>query len=148
MSHSKFMMAAINAAAKAPITNKAFSVGAVVVLDGEIVCTGYSRELTDSVHAEEVCIEKLSKMNLDHSKLVMYTTMEPCGERLSGKKSCSDLIIEAKIPLVFVGCLEPNLFIKTTQGINKLKTNNVNVKMIPELQGISIKIIVRKVHRA
>lgn len=139
MNHSDFMSLAITAAKQAPYSEKAFSVGAVVVFDEEIVCTGYSRELGDSMHAEEVCITKLSNMNLDHSKLVMYSTMEPCGERLSGKKCCAELIIDSKIPTVYVGCLEPNLFIKATQGIEKLKSNNIQVNMLPEFKGNLIK---------
>ncbi len=134
----KFMIEAINAARNAPPSDKAFSVGAVVVLADEIICTGHSRELADNMHAEEVCIAKLSTMNLDHTKLVMYSTMEPCGERLSGKNCCANLIIDSKIPRVVVGCLEPATFIKSTQGIKKLKSNNIQVTTLPGLQGIYV----------
>jgi pyrimidine deaminase RibD-like protein len=134
----KFMIEAIRAATNAPSSDKAFSVGAVIVLGDEIVCTGHSRELAENMHAEEVCLAKLSKMNLDHTKLVMYSTMEPCGERLSGKNCCANLIIDSKIPSVVVGCLEPDTFIKSTQGIQKLKSNNIQVTLLPELQGICV----------
>lgn len=136
--HSKFMIEAIYAASNAPLSDKAFSVGAVVVLDDRIVCTGHSRELANDMHAEEVCISKLSTMNLDHTKLLMYSTMEPCGERLSGKKCCADLIIDSKIPTVVIGSLEPDTFIESTQGIEKLKSKNIQVTMLSELQGIFI----------
>ena len=135
-SHLDFMEEAINSAQKSPISNKAFSVGAVVALDGIILCTGYSRELNDSMHAEEMCIAKLAELNVDHSKLIMYTTMEPCGERLSGKKCCADLIIDARIPTVVVGALEPKVFIKFTKGIEKLKQKHIQIIMLPEFQGI------------
>ena len=145
MDHKGFMEAAIELAKKAPMSNKAFSVGAIVVCNGEIICTGYSRELSDSVHAEEVCIQKLSKMGIDPSTLVMYSTMEPCGERLSGKRCCAELIADSKIPIVVVGALEPSVFIKLTKGIEKLKEYGIQLIMLSDLQGIFSQIIRRKV---
>ena len=132
----KFMLEAIKTAEKAHKSFKAFSVGAVITAGTEIVCTGYSRETGDSMHAEEVCLAKIKDLNLDHCKLVLYSTMEPCGERLSGKKCCAELIIESKIPKVVIGALEPDTFIKNTRGIAKLKSHNIKVISIADMNGM------------
>ncbi len=130
------MLEAIKAGKSAPQSLKAYSVGALITSGNQIISTGYSRETGDNMHAEEVCLAKIKDLNLDYSKLVLYATMEPCGERLSGKKCCADLIIESKIPTVVIGALEPDTFIKNTQGIAKLKHNSVKVIIIPDMTGM------------
>lgn len=71
------------------------------------IITGFSRELPGNTHAEQVCLEKLlmkSSTTLESSlsstpspplplHATLYTTMEPCGERLSGNLPCADRII-------------------------------------------------------
>lgn len=78
--------------------------------------TGYSRELPGNTHAEECALEKLVR-HCAHTpgeqgsgadaasrtplELIMYTTMEPCSERLSGNTPCVDRIkaFNAKPPI-------------------------------------------------
>lgn len=77
-----------------------------------VLATGFSRELPGNTHAEECALEKLaryctrtpegqSRAAIDYASarepihLLLYTTMEPCSERLSGNKPCVVRILEA-----------------------------------------------------
>jgi len=79
-------------------------VGAIIVKDGNIISKAYSDENNDNSHAEELAI-KNSKEDLKGATL--YTTIEPCDRRPSGKKSCSELIIDSGIRKVVFGVLDP-----------------------------------------
>ena len=74
--------------------------------------TGFSREFPGNTHAEECALEKLARYcgrtpeaqgraaidfarNREPIRLLLYTTMEPCSERLSGNKPCVTRILEA-----------------------------------------------------
>jgi pyrimidine deaminase RibD-like protein len=127
----KMMKEAFELSKKCPPTKKAYSVGAIIVdSDNTIISTGYSRETADNVHAEEVAINKLEKKDINFSELTIYATMEPCGLRLSGKLCCADRIIESGIKNVIYGIDEPPYFVKTTSGIEKLKSKGIDVKKI------------------
>lgn len=111
----------------------AYCVGAVIVDRDrkEIRATGYSREIPGNTHAEEVCLSKLS-LSDDFDGLTLFTTMEPCIRRLSGKKSCIDRIIESgKIETVFYGIREPKKFVENNHGIDKMIKAGINVRFMP-----------------
>ena len=57
----------------------------------------------------------------------LYSSMEPCEYRLSGKKPCVDRIIEAKIGKVVLAAREPTLFVKNCRGVEKLKCAGIEV---------------------
>lgn len=82
----------------------------VDVLEPCLLFTGYSRELPGNTHAEECALEKLVRYcertpaarneeavaaapSKAPIQLVLYTTMEPCSERLSGNTPCVDRIL-------------------------------------------------------
>lgn len=132
--HLKFMKLAVEEAQKCEETTTAFSVGAVLVKDGEILETGYSRELPGNTHAEQCALEKYFAKNgvTDvPTGTVIYTTMEPCSERLSGNLPCVDRILKTCIKTVFVGVLEPDTFIKKNVGLEKLSEKNVSYVRVP-----------------
>jgi diaminohydroxyphosphoribosylaminopyrimidine deaminase / 5-amino-6-(5-phosphoribosylamino)uracil reductase len=53
------MLEAVSLSQNCPISIGAYSVGAIITDDnGEILATGYSRETSSDVHAEEVAIVK------------------------------------------------------------------------------------------
>src|SRR5689334_5999801 len=109
----QWLMAAIELARKCPPSTTAFSVGAIVVdREGRELSRGYSRETDPHVHAEEAALAKLNMMNgADLTGATIYTTLEPCSERRSRPRTCTQLIIEAGIPRVVIAWREPSLFV-------------------------------------
>lgn len=130
----KFMELALEEAKKCEGTETAFSVGAVLVKDGEVLSTGYSRELPGNTHAEQCALEKyFAKHNTKDvpEGTVIYTTMEPCSERLSGNEPCVQRILKSCIKTVFVGVLEPDTFVANNTGKQLLTEANVEYIHIP-----------------
>lgn len=124
----KLLRLAIVEAEKCMPSKGAFNVGAVLVSEsGSILSTGYSRELPGNTHAEECCLLKLSNMESCKGGTI-YTTMEPCGLRLSGSTCCSKLIINASIARVVYGVKEPELFVGKSVGTFMLNENGVLVE--------------------
>ncbi|KAK6505308.1 hypothetical protein TWF481_007214 [Arthrobotrys musiformis] len=126
--HRHFMELALEEARKCIPSQTAFSVGAVLVDSTtspyRIVATGFSRELEGNTHAEEVCFKKVavgSSPPGSGTDYTLYTTMEPCSERLSGKKPCVDRILEfGRISTVYIGCREPSTFIQENTAVQRL----------------------------
>ena len=110
-------------------------VGAVLVMpDGthETACRG---QLRDGEHAEDTLIERmLSKTLLDEAML--FVTLEPCapGARTPPKRSCSEIIVSARIPKVWIGIEDPDPKVDR-KGIQFLIDSGVEVEMFePDLQ--------------
>ncbi|MBW0509754.1 hypothetical protein O181_049469 [Austropuccinia psidii MF-1] len=117
----------------------AFCVGCVItpINSSKILSTGHSRELEGNTHAEECALKKLDVENL-RGELDLYTTLEPCSVRLSGKRPCSQLIIDfndrmkksnlerISIKNVYLGVSEPNDFVDC-KGVEQLIQNGINV---------------------
>ena len=84
----KFLQLAATLAKKCTPIATAYCVGAVMVDgNGEIISTGYSREDDRHKHAEEIAIKKALLVRKDLKDSTLYSSLEPCGERLSGKKN-------------------------------------------------------------
>lgn len=132
-SHVPMMSKALEEAKKCGPTETAFCVGAVLVKDGEILETGYSRELPGNTHAEQCALVKYrSKHGCDVPEgTVIYTTMEPCSERLSGNLPCVDRILASNIKSVFVGVLEPDTFVAKNTGKVKLEEAGIEYIHVP-----------------
>ena len=109
----------------------AFCVGAVIVdVKGNVVSTGYSRETDLHKHAEEIAIEKALQAEINLSDSVLYCSLEPCGERLSGRKTCTEWIIESGIKRVVFAAHEPTVFVEG-KGEELLKQKGIKVDFIP-----------------
>lgn len=133
--HRAYMNYALDQARRSPPGPTNFCVGAILIDadKNEILSTGYSLELPDddpsdpgTTHAEGCCLRKLARQyKIPEEKLgevlpkntVMYTTMEPCNKRLSGKRPCVDRVLRLKdcIKVVYCGVKEPEDFIE--QGV-------------------------------
>jgi tRNA pseudouridine synthase 8/2,5-diamino-6-(5-phospho-D-ribitylamino)-pyrimidin-4(3H)-one deaminase len=133
--HLSHLRLALSEAQKCVPTPTAYCVGAVLVgSDGRVLSTGYSRELPGNTHAEQCALDKLLPLApLDGS--VLYTTMEPCSERLSGNKPCLFRILEAGgIGTVYVGVKEPATFVKENIAEKVLGERGVSYVHVPGLE--------------
>ncbi|KAJ3369064.1 DRAP deaminase [Allomyces arbusculus] len=98
-----------------------------------VLATGFSRELPGNTHAEEVCLLKLPPA-IDLAGCTLYTTMEPCSTRLSGRPSCTGRVLDAKVPRVVMGIVEPaDLFVQCT-GADTLRERGVEVVHVQGLE--------------
>ncbi len=100
----KYMRQAISQAKKAA-ANGDVPIGCVIVREGKVIARGYNRRNKDHqslAHAELIAIRKASKLagdwRLEDCK--MYVTLEPC-------QMCSGAIVQARIPEVVIGCMNP-----------------------------------------
>lgn len=103
----------------------AFCVGAVIVDEnGEKISTGYSRETEQNKHAEEIAIKKALNVHINLTGATIYSSLEPCGERLLGKKTCVQWIIETGIKQVVFAAYEPSKFVEG-RGYELLKEASI-----------------------
>lgn len=130
---------------KSPPAPNKFCVGAALVDGdiGQVLSTGYSLEYPrdykgdkGTTHAEQCCFIKISdKHNLPEERIgevlpvntVLYTTIEPCNERLSGNTTCATRILRLKgsVKTVYVGIHEPGTFIANNDGQKRLEEGGV-----------------------
>jgi diaminohydroxyphosphoribosylaminopyrimidine deaminase / 5-amino-6-(5-phosphoribosylamino)uracil reductase len=129
-----FLKMAVSLANNCPERETAFAVGAVIASEtGTIISTGYSREFGQSWHAEEVAIEKARRNGVNLDRAVIYSSMEPCGERLSGRTTCCEHIVRSGIKRV-VYCLdEPSVFVQP-QGASLLRKAGIVVEQDERLK--------------
>lgn len=152
--HKAYMEYALEMARLSPPAPTKFCVGAVLVDadKNEILSTGYSLELPGdrpgdpgSTHAEQCCLIKVAEnhgvpddkvLDVLPSNTILYTTMEPCNERLSGNRTCVERILRLKdkIKLVYVGIAEPGTFIGLNEGKKRLEAAGVEVRQIEGMQ--------------
>lgn len=103
MNDADFMRGALKEARRA-LERGDVPVGALVVLNGEVLGTGSNRKDTDpTAHAEvqalRMAAEKLGRWNLRGCAL--YVTLEPC-------PMCAGAVINARVGRVVYGAKEPN----------------------------------------
>ena len=100
----KYMKEAIRQAKKAAALNEV-PIGCVIVYEEKIIARGYNRRIVDKnvlAHAEIAAIRKACKKIGDWrlEGCTMYVTLEPC-------PMCAGAIIQARIPKVVMGCMNP-----------------------------------------
>lgn len=100
----KYMKEALKQAKKAYALGEV-PIGCVIVYQGKIIGRGYNRRNTDKStlsHAEIIAIKKASKWIGDWrlEDCTIYITLEPC-------QMCAGAIIQARIPEVVMGCMNP-----------------------------------------
>ncbi|ABW12226.1 CMP/dCMP deaminase zinc-binding [Parafrankia sp. EAN1pec] len=129
-----WMTRAIELAHRCPPATGAYSVGAVIVDENnEEIAFGFSREVDDAVHAEESALAKIDPADPRLATATIYSTLEPCSQRKSRPRTCTQLILEAKIPRVVIAWREPSLFVADCQGYELLTQAGVTVAELPEL---------------
>jgi len=132
----QWMERAIELSRRSPPSETAYSVGAVIVgADGQELASGYSREHDPKVHAEESALGKLAAGDPRLPAATIYSTLEPCSQRRSRPRSCTELILAAGIGRVVIAWREPGLLVADCQGCELLTEAGVTVVELPELAG-------------
>ena len=94
-----FLQAAIDEAREG-LAEGGIPIGAVLVLDGEIVGRGHNRRVQSGsavLHAEMDCLENAGRLTAaDYARATLYSTLSPCD-------MCSGAALLYKIPRVVVG---------------------------------------------
>jgi tRNA(adenine34) deaminase len=80
-------------------------VGALVVMEGQIVARAHNRTLTDcdpTAHAEIVALREAARAIGNHRLVgaTIYVTVEPCA-------MCAGALIQARVARLVYGCAEP-----------------------------------------
>ncbi|KAI0514990.1 cytidine deaminase-like protein [Xylaria bambusicola] len=145
--HEAYMRLALSLATKSPPKPTNYRVGAVMVDTdtNEVLATGYTLELPGNTHAEQCCIEKLTrkyKATGTHlgealpGAVALYTTVEPCSQRLSGNTACVDRILSVgkRIRTVYVGVQEPDTFVTGNSSRRKLEEAGIQVQLVGGLE--------------
>ena len=130
----RWMRLAIELAWRCPPSQTAYSVGAVIVdADGHELSRGFSREDDPVVHAEESALAKVSATDPRLAGATIYSTIEPCSQRKSRPRTCTELIIAARLRRVVIAWREPDLFVDNCQGEELLAQAGVEVAELPDL---------------
>jgi diaminohydroxyphosphoribosylaminopyrimidine deaminase / 5-amino-6-(5-phosphoribosylamino)uracil reductase len=135
----RWMRLAIELAWQCPPSPTAYSVGAVLVdADGDEISRGFSREGGDPVvHAEESALGKLAADDPRLAGATIYSTLEPCSQRKSRPRTCTQLIIAAGLRRVLIAWREPALFVADCQGFELLAEAGLEVAELPALAGLA-----------
>ena len=147
------MRYALTLAEKSPPKPTNFRVGALLVRlsDNRITADGYTLEMPGNTHAEECCLIKLAEQNSTSEEglaesmtapHVLYTTVEPCFKRLSGKLPCVERVLRQRswIRKVYVGVQEPETFVGQNPGRAMLAAAGVEVVLVPGLEDEILKV--------
>jgi len=123
----QYLKQAVDLSRSAPPKMTAFSVGCVIVDAGRaLVSTGYSRELGEDWHAEAVAIKKARHTSIKLSACTLYSSLEPCSVRKSGREACCSLILQHGMSRVVFGMREPLVFVDG-RGIETLSSAGIEV---------------------
>jgi diaminohydroxyphosphoribosylaminopyrimidine deaminase/5-amino-6-(5-phosphoribosylamino)uracil reductase len=101
-------------------------VGAVLVHDNKIIAEGYHQRYGQS-HAEVNAIDDAIKNGNEGilDKSILYVNLEPCNHQ-GQTPPCTELIINKKIPVVKIGCQDPNPNVNGN-GIERLRNAGIEV---------------------
>src|SRR5438270_9927979 len=129
---AKWLLMVIELSRSCPKSDRSFAVGAVLVDSADrLLTTGYSLELGPGWHAEEVALHKAAEDGLDLHGCTLFSSLEPCSVRLSGKRPCTEHVLAAGIRRVVFALAEPPLFVRC-EGRAVLEAGGVEVVQLPE----------------
>lgn len=130
----RWMRYAIELAHRCPAASGAYSVGAILVDEhGNEISSGFSRDVDSHVHAEESALARIPAEDSRLLTATLYSTLEPCSQRKSRPRTCTQLILDAKIPRVVIAWREPSLFVADCRGRELLTAAGVTVVELSEL---------------
>lgn len=99
------------------------AVGCVLVKEGRIIAQAATAP-GGRPHAEEQAVPAAGAEVVGSTA---YVTLEPCGARSSGRKSCAHFLAEAGVARVVVACLDPSPF-AAGRGTERLRTAGLTVE--------------------
>lgn len=124
MNHEKYIQRCLHIAKNGIGTTRPNpSVGAVIVLNDEIIGEGFTSSYGGN-HAEVNAINSV-KDKTQLKEATMYVTLEPCSH-FGKTPPCADLIVEHQIKNVVIGCIDSNSLV-AGKGIERLKKAGCNV---------------------
>lgn len=175
--HLHYLQHALSLARLSPPKPTNFRVGCVLVsfvspspdtnprdlFHGEILSTGYTLELPGNTHAEQNALAKLAgkhdislevrgeealnKLLTAEKNAYLYTSLEPCGLRLSGATPCVQRILATRSPnekggirKVIFGAKEPGTFVQDSQSLKMLDDAGVAWEYVPGLEEEILKV--------
>jgi diaminohydroxyphosphoribosylaminopyrimidine deaminase/5-amino-6-(5-phosphoribosylamino)uracil reductase len=100
------------------------AVGCVIVRSGEVIGEA-ATAAGGRPHAEE---QALAAAGARARGATAYVTLEPCGARSSGGRSCSELLLAAGVRRVVVSCEDPSP-LASGQGAERLQAGGVIVEV-------------------
>jgi pyrimidine deaminase RibD-like protein len=106
-------------------------VGVVVVKNGNVVATGFRGETGKGGDHGEFCALKKVNVdvdNVDLSGCTVYTTLEPCTERKTGKTPCASRLINGKVARVVYGLADKD---ESVYGHHALVEAGIEVWLFP-----------------
>jgi diaminohydroxyphosphoribosylaminopyrimidine deaminase/5-amino-6-(5-phosphoribosylamino)uracil reductase len=132
----RWLERAIELAGRCTPSDRAYSVGAVIVDgSGAEIAPGFSRETDAHVHAEEAALARVTAGDPRLAEATLFSSLEPCSRRRSRPRTCTQLILDAGLRRVVIAWREPNLFVEDCQGCELLAAGGVTVVEVPELAG-------------
>lgn len=165
--HLAYLRQALDLARKSPPRSTNFRVGAILVSNplkegsvSVILSSGYTLELPGNTHAEQCAIAKLATQNkipeaqlntilTQEQNAILYTTLEPCGKRLSGSLPCVHRIISTRgnfsdpstlkqntggIRKVIFGAKEPGTFVKDSESCHLMDEAGLDWEYVEGLE--------------
>lgn len=112
---------------------KTFRVGCVITdKNGQEISSGFTGE-KEGFHAEEIAISKLQSREGDVEGGSIFSTLEPCHPRKSGKTSCTSHILTLKLARVRYVLKEPPTFVEC-RGAETLRGHGLDVQEMPEFK--------------
>jgi len=97
-------------------------VGCVIVKDGQVVAEA-ATAAGGRPHAEEQAVPLAGEAARGATA---YVTLEPCGARSSGRRSCAHFLAEAGVARVVIACLDPSPF-AAGRGTERLRQAGLEV---------------------
>lgn len=126
---SIWLLKAVELSERCPKSVDSFAVGAILVsADGDELSTGFSLEMGPGTHAEESAITKAAR---PLAGTTLYSSLEPCSVRKSGKRPCVSRIAAAGIVRVVYALAEPPLFVECN-GDQLLRGLGIVVVHLPQ----------------
>lgn len=136
----RWLRKAIELSRLCPPSPSAFSVGAIIVSsDDEVIAQSYSRESDPRDHAEEGALAKIDPADPRLTTATSYCSLEPCSQRASRPRSCTNLTIASGIPRVVIAWREPAILVDC-EGVELLTAAGIEVIEVAALARLACQV--------